>query len=517
MTLGPKIATLDQIKEIAADFGIELTDELAGEHQELFKGLIASYRELEHIPERKLPVKYPRTPGYRPTSDENPLNGWYWKTDIKGAADGPLKDEKIAVKDVVCVAGVPMMNGSQLLEGYVPEIDATIVTRMLDAGATISGKANCEDFSFSGGGITCSKGPVGNPHDPTKNPGASSNGSAVLIVTGQVDMAIGGDQGGSIRIPASWSGCYGLKPTYGLVPYTGCAMIEGTLDHVGPMANSTAGIAKLLSVIAGYDTDDPRQQGRITADHDTDYLPALDAGVAGKKIAIVTEGFGHDGKDGMLASDPEVESCVRDAIETLKAAGAEVTEISIPEHETALHIWNAIALEGASNFMLAGYGVGSNWMGWYNSSLAEYLARGVKSRPQDMPHTVMSVLLRGEYMRRYYNNRYYNMAQNQRHIVKDAYDKVFEDYDMVACPTIVATATKMSGLDDGPIATVDSVLTCLRNTCVADLTGHPSISIPCGMRGGMPVGLMLTAKDFDEASLISASAAFEAAGDWTAK
>jgi amidase len=514
MSRGPECATIEQIKEIAADYKIPMTDGEAREHCELLKATIKSYRELELIPERKLPVKYPRTPGWRPAASENPLNGWYWRCEVKGADDGMLTGERVALKDTVCLAGVPMMNGSKLLEGYVPEVDATIVTRILDAGATIVGKAACEDFSFSGGGMTCSTGPVGNPYDPTRNPGGSSNGSAVVIATGQVDLAIGGDQGGSIRIPSCWSGVYGLKPTFGLVPYTGCAMSEGTLDHVGPMASSTKGIANLLTVIAGHDPDDPRQQGKITPGYDTNYMPVVEQGVKGMKLAVLKEGFGHDGSDGMLASDPLVDDCVRAALDVLRKLGAQVTEISIPEHLTALPIWTAIGLEGAASSMLNGYGMGKNWFGWYNTSMAEHLARAMKSRPQDMPATVRSVLLRGEYMRRHYNSRYYGKAQNQRHIVNNAYDKIFSEFDIIACPTVPALPTKMCDRDAGPVEMVTNMLNMLRNTCVCDVTGHPAISVPCGLRNGLPVGMMLAAKHFDDRTLIAASAAFEAAGNW---
>lgn len=517
MSLGPELATPAQIKEIARENGFELTDAEVEDYRAMLEMTIKSYRRLEHLPERKLPVKYPRTSGWRPTTEENPLNGWYWRCEIEGAADGLLKGERIAVKDTVCVAGIPMMNGSKILEGYVPEVDATIVTRMLDAGAVIAGKSSCEDFSFSSGGMTNSLGPIGNPWDPERNPGASSNGSAVLLALGVVNMAIGGDQGGSIRLPASWSGCYGLKPTYGLVPYTGCAMIETTLDHVGPMANSTEGIARLLSVIAGYDPLDPRQQGRITADFDTNYMSALNRGVKGMKIAVMKEGFKQDNEEwGQSSSEPEVDECVLAAISKLRSLGAIVEEVSIPMHLEGYHIWNAVALEGASEFMLKGHGVGTNWHGWYNTSMSEYLARGLKSRAQDLPPTVRSVLIRGEYMRKFYNNRYYAKAQNQRHLVNEAYDKVLAEYDAIACPTIPCRATKMPSRDASPLEMVSNQLSVVRNTSVADLTGHPSISIPCGVRDGLPVGLMLTAKHFDDATLIAASAAFESLGDWKA-
>lgn len=515
MSQGPEQATAKQLKDIALECGFELKDSEVGDYLEMLEMTIKSYRRLDMLPERKLPVKYPRTPGYRPAAAENPLNGWYWKCDIKGANSGLLQGEQIAVKDMVCVAGVPMMNGSKLLEGYIPDVDATIITRMLDAGATIAGKSNCEDYCFSSGGHTCSYGPVGNPWKPDHNPGASSNGSATLIGLGTVNMAIGGDQGGSIRIPASWSGCYGLKPTFGLVPYTGCAMIESTIDHVGPMANSTVGIAKLMTVISGYDKDDPRQQGRIPVEFDTDFMPALNMGVKGMRIAILQEGFGMDNSEwGQSSSELEVDQCVRAAIEQLQGLGAVVEEVSIPMHLEAYHMWVAVAVEGAASFMLKGNGVGSNWQGWYNTSLSEAMAKGMKAYAQDMPPTVKAVLLRGEYMRKYYNNKYYCKAQNLRQLVTDAYDKVFESFDLVVCPTTACRATKMVTRDHTPKEVVSNALSVLRNTAVANLTGHPSISIPCGLRDGLPVGMMLTAKHFADAKLIAASAAFESLGDW---
>lgn len=290
MPTGPKAPSAQQISSLARHYEIELSPEEAATYAKLIGGAVFAYRRIEELPELKPPVKYPRTPGYRPSSEENPFNAWYWKTEIKGAAHGPLKGERIGVKDAICVAGVPMMNGSQLLDGYVPDIDATIVTRLLDAGAVIVGKTNAENCSFSGGSHTCALGPVRNPHKPTHASGGSSAGSAAAVACGDVDMAIGGDQGGSIRIPAAWSGVYGLKPTYGLVPYTGCAMIEMTLDHVGPMCSSTEGVARMLSVMAGPDPFDPRQRGVVPPDYVQDYLPALERGVRGVKIGVVKEG-----------------------------------------------------------------------------------------------------------------------------------------------------------------------------------------------------------------------------------
>jgi amidase len=516
MPIGPEMPTQAKLQAIAERYGLALDATMLGEYSTLVAGTINACRYVEQFVEQTLPVKYPRTVGQKPTAAENALNGWSWRCNIEGADSGVLKGYTVGIKDAVCVAGVPMRNGSRILEGFVPDVDATLVTRILDAGGVITGKTNCEDLCFSGAGYTSSQGPVKNPHDHERSTGASSSGSAAVLVAGDVDLTIGGDQGGSIRLPASWTGVYGLKPTYGLVPYTGCAMIEGTLDHAGPMANSTDGIARLLQAIAGTDPEDPRQRGLIPADHDFDYLSHLGDGIKGKKIGIVREGFAQDGKDsGFPAADPRVDEKVKAAIRAFEKLGAEVEEVSLPEHLQGYFIWSLIITLGSAEFMLKGSGLGSNWKGHYNTSLGEAFARGMKARPNDLPHAAILSLLASEYLQEEYGGRYYWKAQNLRHLVTDAYNKAFERFDIIAMPTTPFTATKH--VDRASSSIVDFVapsLDMLRNTCVANVTGHPSISLPCGMIDGLPVGLMLTGRAFEDATLIAASAAFETLGDW---
>jgi amidase len=515
MPIGPEYPSTDELVAIAQDYGIRLSTEDAATYRSLMRGSINSYRAVEAMPEPKLPVKYKRDAGYKPEPADNPLNGWMWRCEIEGAPEGILKGERIGLKDVVSVAGLPFTNGSRLLEGYVPDYDATIVTRILDAGGTIVGKTNTDDTSFSGTGHTCSHGPVSNPFKPDHNPGASSCGSAAVIGAGDVNMAIGGDQGGSIRIPASWSGCYGLKPTYGLVPYTGCGMIEQTMDHVGPMASSSKGIAKLLTAIAGTDPLDPRQRGVIPKDFEFDYMASLDKPVKGLRIGIVKEGFGIDGTEtGVPSSQPAVDARVRAAALQFRDLGAIVEDVSLPMHLSAYHVYTAIMLEGATDFMIKGMGVGSNWLGFYDTKLSEALARGMKSHPGEVPAQVMSVLLTGEYMRRRYFGRYYCKGQNLRRLVVDAYDAALASYDILVMPTTPIVATKRVGRDASIEETIGSSFNMLRNTCVADVTGHPSMSIPCGMSEGLPIGMMLTGRRLEDSTLIAASSAFESLGDW---
>src|SRR4051794_118449 len=350
---------IEQLKEIASGFGLHLNEEEVRSFIGLIEDTLASYTRLDRLVEPQLPIKYPRSGSYRPEPEENPLNAWYRKCSIKGAENGPLSGKRIAVKDNVCLAGVPMMNGTATLEGYVPEADATIVTRILDAGGEVLGKAVCESLCFSGGSHTSDTGPVLNPHDHSRSAGGSSSGSAALVASGECEMAIGGDQGGSIRIPASWCGVYGIKPTYGLVPYTGVFPIEQTLDHTGPIAGNVEDTALLLSAIAGEDGLDPRQRDVKTAD----YLEDLEGGVEGMKIGILTEGFGWPD-----LSQEDVDEAVREASRTFAEIGAGVSEVSVPMHRDGIHIWNAIAIEGATALMVDGNSMGANWKGHYSTS-----------------------------------------------------------------------------------------------------------------------------------------------------
>src|ERR1700757_3016514 len=251
--------TLDQLRSVAEDLGMHMGDAELKSYGALLQANFAAYDAVDAMADYVPAVKYPRTPGYRPEGEENKYNAWYVKTEIKGASGGKLAGNKIALKDNVSLAGVPMMNGASTLEGYTPDTDATIVTRILDAGGTIVGKTHCEYFCFSGGSHTCAAGAVHNPYKHGYAAGGSSSGCGALVGAGEVEMAIGGDQGGSIRMPASYSGCFGMKATHGLVPYTGVMPIEATLDHTGPMTATVADNALLLEVIAGADGLDPRQ------------------------------------------------------------------------------------------------------------------------------------------------------------------------------------------------------------------------------------------------------------------
>jgi amidase len=499
---------IEQLKKIADGFELSLDEEEARSYVGLIEGTLASHRRLDQLTEPELPVKYPRAGGYRPEPEENPLNAWYWKCSIKGAGDGPLSGKWIAIKDNVCVAGVPMMNGSSTLEGYVPEFDATIVTRILDAGGEIVGKAVCEHLCFSGGSHTSDTGPVLNPHDHTHSAGGSSSGSAALVAAGEVDIASGGNQGGSIRMPSSWCGTYGLKPTHGLVPYTGAFPIELTLDHLGPIASNVSDVALFLAAVAGEDGLDPRQKDVSVGD----YEGSLNDDAQGLKIGIVTEGFGWPN-----LSEEDVDETVRGAANSFEELGVDVTEVSIPLHLDGIHIWNAIAIEGATELMVRGNGMGTNWKGHYSTSLLDAYGRGRLTRADDLSETVKLTMLMGEYMRGSYHGRYYAKVQNLARKLRAAYDEALESVDLLLIPTLPLKATKIPAPDAPIEEVVARALEMLPNTAPFDVSGHPAMSVPCGLSDGLPVGMMLIGKKWDEETVLRAAHAFEQTGTYNVK
>jgi amidase len=494
---------LPELQRIARSYNLDLSRDDLTSFRNLMDGVLASYRRLDQFAEPALAVKYPRDAGFRPRASDNPLNAWYWRCSIKGATSGPLAGKKIAIKDNVCVAGIPMMNGSNVLEGYVPEVDATIVTRILDAGGEIVGKAVCEHLCFSGGSHTSDTGPVLNPHDPKRSAGGSSSGSAALVVAGECDMSIGGDQGGSIRIPSSFCGAVGHKPTHGLVPYTGVFPIELTLDHTGPIARTAGDAARLLEVLAGADGLDPRQPAGLRTE---EYTKQLFGHARGVRIGIVKEGFGWPN------SEPDVDAMVREAAQRLTRAGGTVSEVSIPLHRDGIHIWNAIAVEGATALMVAGNSMGTNWKGHYTTSLLDFYGRSRRARANDLSETVKLVVLLGQYMQDNYQGRYYAKAQNLARVLRAAYDEALREVDLLLMPTLPLKATLLPAPDTSREEYVARALEMISNTCPFDVTGHPAATVPAGMSAGLPVGMMLIGRHWDDGTVLRAADAFQIVG-----
>jgi amidase len=500
-----KKPTPAELHDVARALGMNLTDADVASYLEGMAGAIDGYNALAEMPNPLPAIRYPRTPGQFPEGEDNPNNAWYVKTTIKGAASGKLAGKTVAVKDNVCVAGVPMMNGASTLEGYVPDVDATIVTRMLDAGATIAGKVHCECFCFSGGSHTGAYGPVHNPLKRGYSAGGSSSGSAAVVANREVDMAIGGDQGGSIRMPSSYCGIYGLKPTWGLVPYTGIMPIETTLDHTGPMTATVADNALLLEVLAGPDGLDPRQ-GK--APPPARYTEALGQKITGMRIGVLREGFEAPN------AEPDVLAMVKKGAQAFARLGAAVEDVSVPMHPAAMAIWSAIAHEGATAQMMLGNGFGFNWKGLYVTSLLDAHAAW-RQRADELSDTLKITMLAGYYVLRKYRGHYYAKAQNLARKLTAAYDAVLARYDALLMPTTPIKATRLPAPDAPRAEVLARGFEMLANCAPFDVSGHPALTMPCGLSDGLPAGLMLVGKQFDEMALYRLASAWESGADGT--
>jgi amidase len=489
-----------ELQQAARELGLNLSDADAVSFHGLMQGQLDAYDVVEDMVAPLLEVKYPRTPGIRPQPEDNPYGAWAVTTRIEGARRGKLSGKRVAIKDNVCVAGVPMMNGASILEGYVPEIDATIVTRMLDEGAEILGKSVCEYYCASGGSHTSANGVVENPLMPGHNAGGSSSGSTALVMASIVDMATGGDQGGSIRIPASYCGAVGLKPTHGLVPYTGVFAVELTLDHAGPITRTVADNALMLEVMAGPDGLDPRQSGAPAQP----YTQALAKGVAGLRIGIVPEGFG------LAGAEAEVDARVREAGERLAHTGAHVRNISVPLHSAGAAIWTPIFLEGATDLMMRGNAYGTNMKGVFLESLMDAHARW-RDRADELSETLKLGILTGHYMSSRNRGRYYGKAQNLNRLLTADYNRALGEVDLLLMPTTPMATTRLPGINATREEIIGRAFEMVGNTAPTCVTGHPAISIPVGKTSdGRPIGAMLIARHLDEMTLYRAAAALEA-------
>ncbi|KAL6069807.1 Asp-tRNA(Asn)/Glu-tRNA(Gln) amidotransferase GatCAB subunit A [Balamuthia mandrillaris] len=520
-----KPPTAEQLLEVAAELGFSIGEDQLASYLGLVEATLQPYKQLSKIADyHPTKVKYARTPGYQPQGEENRWNAWFFKTEVAGAAEGKLKGKTIALKDNICLAGVPMQNGSFLLEGYVPDVDATVVTRVLDAGATILGKAHCEDLCLSGGSHTNCFAPVTNPFplqqkakDKEKegeaeeaqlySAGGSSSGCAALVAAGEVDMAIGGDQGGSIRIPSSFCGTCGMKPTHGLVPYTGIVPIEATIDHCGPITANVRDNALLLEVLAGVDGLDARQN--LVPPTSISYTEALGQDIKGLKIGFLKEGFELQG------IDPKVSQLVKETAEQVfRKLGAEVLLVSLPMHPMGLAIWSPIALEGAVDQMYPSlYGTGRR--GFHVTGLAHAMHAGHALRSNALADTAKILLMAGTYAKKHYHNHYYFKAQNLSLKLRQEYDALLQQVDLLLMPTLPTVATPLPKPDASREEYIALSFQHIGNTASFDVTGHPAMSIPCGTLNGLPVGMMLVGKHFDESTIYKGAYAFEQAIDWT--
>lgn len=494
-----------ELLDAASRRGVRLSEAEGEMLAALGRGTFDGCDRLGHVEAFEPQARYPRTAGSHPVASENEHNGWVWRCDVAGSSEGVLAGHDIVLKDIIPVAGQPMTAGSSVLEGHVAAFDATVVTRVLDAGGRIRGIATTEDMCLSGASVSAATGQVRNPRDPARSAGGSSSGVAALIASRAVDAGIGADQGGSIRIPSSLCGVYGMKPTYGLVPYTGCAPIDPSLDHLGPIGGSVDAVARLLTAIAGYDGLDPRQQP-----HDEeDYLQEESVPARPLRIGVLGEGFDRAG-----LSDPGVDETVRGVARAVQELGHEIREVSAPLHSSAMDVHGALLLQGAAQYMLGSGGVGPIGKGFYDERIGLVGAAGLEQRGDRLFASVKFAAAVGGYLWDKYGGAFYARAQNVALALRRQYDQLLSEVDLLLMPTTCIQAPMLPETAVPDLASVQLALdpALISNTCAYNHTGHPALSVPVPGPGELPVGVMLVGGWYAERTILRLARDLEKAG-----
>lgn len=508
-----------ELSEIASRLGFGFTDlELRTIHPLLgeFLSICDNIDSLD-LEEEGLPLHFSkRDSGYHPSENEDPLNAFITKCQIQGADTGPLAGKTVGLKDHIAVAGIPLTLGSPFFRGYVPDFDATIVTRLLDAGATIAGKLNMDPFSMGAGGSAPSRGfgRVLNPHDHSKSPGGSSAGSGAAVASGSVDVAFGGDQGGSVRLPSSWSGIVGIKATFGLIPHTGVCGFEQSMDHVGPMTRTVDDLAVVLGCVAGADGHDPRQ---TSVPPPPDYAKSLDRGVDGLKIGLLAEGFSE-------GTEPDVDAAVREAIALLEKQGAIVTDVSVAAHAPALIPAMTLFIDNALRWYQTNF-VGSLSNTYSPTAFVETVGKLKQGNAHELPLQARMFVTAATYLREHYHGRFGSRSENLRKRFRQEYDRVFENVDIIAMPTVPMKAQPFEQADSyekaieleltgGEVG--KKLLQLTGNTMPFNYTGHPALSVPCAKSEGLPIGLQLVGPHWTETTLLQSAYVLQSSVDWDA-
>jgi aspartyl-tRNA(Asn)/glutamyl-tRNA(Gln) amidotransferase subunit A len=414
-----------------------------------------------------------------------------------GEAVGPLAGVPLALKDVLCMDGVPTTAGSKILEGHKPPYDATVVQRLAQAGIPIVGKTNLDEFAMGSSTENSGYGPTRNPWDPNKVPGGSSGGSAAAVAAGFAPLSLGTDTGGSIRQPASLCGVVGVRPTYGLVSRYGLLAFASSLDQVGPFARTVADAALLLDAISGHDPMDATS----IPDTKPDAASQLDRGIEGLRIGVVADWLETEGLQ------PGVKSRVEEAITQLEKLGAKLGEVRLPSFKYALGAYYLIAPAECSSNLARYDGVR---FGHAATDVKDIVELNVKTRNEGFGDEVKRRIMLGTYaLSAGYYDAYYGKAQQVRTLVIQDFAKAYEDFDVLVGPTSPTTAFDLGAKADDPLAMYLSDI----YTIPTNLAGAAGISVPCGLseEDQLPVGLQILGAPLSEATLFRVAAAYESA------
>jgi aspartyl-tRNA(Asn)/glutamyl-tRNA(Gln) amidotransferase subunit A len=412
----------------------------------------------------------------------------------RGERRSPLDGVPVAVKDIFLTKGVETTAGSRILEGFLPPFDATVIERLEQAGAVVVGKLNMDEFAMGSSNENSAFKLCRNPHDLTRTPGGSSGGSAAAVAARQVPASLGTDTGGSIRLPASFCGVVGLKPTYGRVSRYGVIAFASSLDQVGPVARSVEDAALMLRAIAGHD---PRDMTSSTRPVD-DYLASLEQGARGLRIGVPKEWF----QGGV---DAGVERLVRDALARYEQLGAQLVEVSLPHTRYGIGAYYLIATAEASSNLArydgVRFGLSARDVRGLKDMYSETRERGFGPEPKRRIMLGTYALSAGYY------DAYYLRAQKVRTLIRRDFDRAFESVDLVAGPVAPSCAFKLGERTADPLQMYLADIF----TITGNLAALPGMSVPCGLHAEsrLPVGLQLVGRPFDEATLLRAARALE--------
>lgn len=416
-----------------------------------------------------------------------------------GGKDGALAGIPIAIKDNICVKGLQTSCGSRILGDYHPPYNATVIERLLGAGAVVMGKTNCDEFAMGSSNENSAFGPVKNPWDVTRVPGGSSGGSAAAVAAGIVPVALGSDTGGSVRQPASLCGVFGLKPTYGRNSRYGLVAFASSLDQVGVFARSTGDVARVLGVIAGRDLHDA-----TTADVPVpDYNAEMSGGIKGARLGFPKSLFGE-------GLDAEVRSSVEAAVNAYRDLGAEVVEVELPNAKHSIAVYYIIATAEASSNLARFDGVR---YGFRAEDAPELRQMYRKTRDEGFGPEVKRRIMLGTYvLSAGYYDAYYRKAQQVRSLIKKDFQTAFQSCDAIITPTAPTPAFMLGEKVDNPLAMYLNDI----YTVTANLAGVPGLSVPCGLSSGrLPIGFQLLGPYWSESTLFKLAHAYETAQPFT--
>jgi len=411
---------------------------------------------------------------------------------------GPLLGIPVGIKDIILTKGIRTTAGSKILGNFIAPYDATVTRRLLDAGAVCVGKLNCDEFAMGSSTENSAYQVTRNPWDRTRVPGGSSGGSASAIAAQQALGTLGTDTGGSIRQPAACCGVVGIKPTYGRVSRYGVVAYASSLDQVGPMAKTVTGCAHVLGTIAGHDAHDSTSANRPVPD----YAAGLNGSIKGLRVGIPGEYF----VEGMA---PDVEQAVRAAVRQLQQLGAVISDVSLPHTQYAIPAYYLIATAEASSNLARYDGIkyglraaeGEGLLGMYQRTRAAGFGAEVKRR-----------IMLGTYaLSAGYYDAYYLKAQKVRTLIRRDFEQVFQSQDVIVTPTAPTTAFRIGEKTSDPLQMYLSDIF----TISINLAGLPGLSMPCGFDAqGMPIGLQIVGRPFEEERVLQAAYAYEQASAW---